>query len=470
MQNQDNSFNPSVTIVGKSVFGRFFGSAEFIKLLLTVGLPVLIQQIITTVVNMMDTIMITPLGSESIAAVGQVNQFFFFFSVIIFGVNSGASIFYAQYYGRKDYVGIRLMEAIAMRLTLIIALIFSLVSFLIPEEIVRILAPDPALVVIGSEYLIILATSFFAFALTQVFGIALRSTGQAKVGMQASLLAFVFNVGLNYILIYGKLGFPALGVRGAAIATVIARIAEMIWILKFILRKDCKLVENLSELLHIDWQMFKQYLSMATPVITTETLWSLAQLLFTLAYVRIGAEASAAMQLSGTIQNIFYILTMSLASASAVVIGNAIGAGESDSDVIMAMADRILRITVAFGVLSAILQIFFPEIFLVIFPSVEPQLRIVTANLIRIRGAFIIARFLNSSIYLGIFRAGGDVRIPMLVEMLTMWIFAVPIAFIAGLYWQLGIYWTLSLVSLEEVIKLVVLFPRYRRRKWINRV
>lgn len=458
------------SIVGCSKLGRLFGSRAFLSILLSIAIPVVVQDLITTAVGMLDTVMITPLGGDSIAAVGQVNQFFFFFQVIVFGINSGGAIFYSQYHGRGDKQGIHIVLSICLRLTIVVSLLFMAVSVFASEYILGILAPDPALISIGSEYLGILAWSFLLFGLKQVLGIALRSIGQTKPTMYASLIAFGFNAVLNYVLIFGKLGLPAMGVKGAALATCIARLVELLWIVRFVLFKDKTLRMKLSTLFQFDRPMTKQYLKISMPVITTETLWALSQLLYTMAYVRISTEAAAAIQLSGTVQSLLFVIIMSLSAASAVIVGQAIGASEDHDKVIHPMASRILRLTVLIGLVSAVIELFAPGVLMLAYSGLSPELWQMTANLLRVRGVFILVRFLNSVLILGIFRAGGDVRVPMLVEMATTWGFAVPIAFIAGLALNLGIFWTLALVTFEEVIKLAILYPRYRRKKWINLV
>lgn len=457
-------------IIGKSALGRFFGSRAFLKLLIAIAIPVIIQDLITTAVNMLDTVMITPLGAHSIAAVGQVNQYFFFFQVILFGINSGGSIFYAQYHGRGDQQGIKLVLSICLKLSVAVSVLFTAISLLAAKQILHILAPDPQLVEIGVEYLHILSFSFVIFGLRQTFGLALRGIGQTKPTMYASLLAFAVNGVLNYVLIFGKIGFPAMGVKGAAIATCVARLVELLWIMHHVYRKDPSLRLRLKELTLFDSVMFKQYLKLAMPVITTETLWSLSQLLYSMAYVRISTDASAAVQLSATIQGLLFVFIMSLSAASAVIIGQAIGADEDKETVIQKMASRILRLTAVIGIICTVLEVFFPSVLMVFYRDLTPELWQMTADLLRVRGLFIVVRFMNSVLIMGVFRAGGDVRVPMLIEMLTTWLFAVPIAFVAGLYWQLGIFWTLALVTFEEVIKLLILLPRYFRRRWIHRV
>ena len=457
-------------IVGQTALGRFFGSRAFLKFLLGIAFPIVIQDLITTAVSMLDTIMITPLGRDAIAAVGQVNQFFFFFQVVLFGINSGGSIFYSQYFGRGDKKGIHMVMAICLRLSLVVALLFTFVSIFASQSILRILAPDAALIKIGSEYLEIIALSFLIFAIKQVFGIALRSIGQAKPTMYASLLAFVINGVLNYVLIFGKLGLPAMGVKGAAVATCVARLVELLWLLGYVLWKDPTLRLRLQSVLQFDSMMSRQYIRMALPVIITESLWSLSQLFYVMAYVRISTEAAAAIQLSGTVQSLLFVFIMSLSSASAVMVGQSIGAELDKKNFIQPLAARILRLSTMIGLVSAALEIFAPGLLMVAYRDLSPELWLMTANLIRVRGLFIAVRFLNAVLILGVFRAGGDVRVPMLVELATTWLFAVPMAFIAGLYLDLGIYWTLSLVTFEEVIKLIILAPRYFRQKWINRV
>ena len=201
----------------------FLKDKIFLKAMLAIALPIALQNLITSSLNMVDTLMITTLGQTSIAAVGLANQFFFFYILIVFGINSGTSIFIAQYWGKEDIKSIRKVLGLAVSLSAVMGTVFTIIAFLFPQLIMRILIDEPAVIKIGSDYLRIVALSYIPTSVSFAYSVALRTTGKPNIPMKISAISFVTNTFFNYILIFGKFGIPAMGVKGAAWGTVIAR-------------------------------------------------------------------------------------------------------------------------------------------------------------------------------------------------------------------------------------------------------
>ena len=445
----------------------FFRDVPFLRRMMAVALPVSVQLLISTSINMADTVMISSLGKESIAAVGLVNQYVFFFMVVSFGICSAGAVFFAQYYGSRDVENVRRYLAISLQLAVSVALVFTVVSLLFPAQIMRMLIPDPAVIREGTGYLRIIALTFVFTGISQAFNTVLRSVNRANEPLKVSVAAFFTNVFFNYMFIFGKFGAPALGVLGAAIGTLIARTLE-VGLLTYLIwhGKTATFDVRPLGLTSLQRGRMKRYFGIAMPIIAAETQWSFAQLLFAVAYARIGAQASAAMQLTATIQNVFFIIVNSTASAAAVLIGHALGADEVEKA--KTEGTYFLQLTILSGLLSTVILVLLPDLLLGIYTGLEPSLYTTARALLVIRGLFITFRFLNGMLFVGIFRAGGDTKIPFFIEICTMWLFAVPMAFLGVLVLHWPIEWIFVIVSMEEFIKMFALVPRYRSGKWMR--
>lgn len=447
----------------------FYRDRPFLRRMMAVALPVSVQLLISTSINMADTVMISSLGGPSIAAVGLVNQYVFFFMVVSFGICSAGAVFFAQYYGSRDMDNVRRYLSISLQIVVAVAVLFTIVSLLFSKEIMTFLIPDPEVIRLGTGYLQIIALTFVFTAVSQALNTVLRSVNRANEPLKVSVAAFFTNVFFNYIFIFGKFGAPALGLVGAAIGTLIARaleIALLSWMVWF--SKSGGTDIRPLDLFQLHTGRMKRYFRIALPIIAAETQWSFAQLLFAVAYARIGAQAAAAMQLTATVQNVFFIIVNSTASAAAVLIGHSLGAG--DRERAKTEGSYFIQLTILSGLLSTLILTLAPDLLLSIYSGLEPGLYQTARALLIIRGLFITFRYLNGMLFVGIFRAGGDTKVPFIIEIFTMWAFAIPMAFIGVLVLKWPIEWIFVIVSMEEFIKMFALVPRYRSKKWMRNI
>ena len=447
----------------------FWQDKSFISTMLAVALPVSIQFLIGTSINMADTVMISSLGGAEIAAVGLVNQFVFFFIIASWGVCSGGAVFFSQYFGNNDMTNVRRYLSITLQLTTLISLVFTIVSILFPEGIMRILTPEEDVIALGVDYLKWISLTFVVSSISQAFNSLLRSVNRASQPLIVSIVAFFTNVFFNYMFIFGKFGAPELGVVGAALGTVIARFVEVGLLLFLVLRhKEGIEAVRPIEFTKIHKARLKDFFSIALPIIMAESIWSLGQLLFAIAYARIGKDATAAIQLTNTIQNVFFIIVNAICSAAAVLIGQSLGA--ANKEYAEKQAGYFMQITTLVGLVSAVVLLFGPDLLLKIYTDIEPHIYKTSRTLLIIRGLFIPARFLNGMLFVGIFRAGGETKIPFIFELITMWGFAIPMSFIGVLVFGWPIETIFTIVSLEELIKLIMIIPLYRKKRWLNNI
>lgn len=444
---------------------KFWKDKIFLKSMFAIALPMALQNLISTSVNMVDTLMITSLGEASLAAVGLANQVFFFYALITFGINSGSSIFISQYWGKEDFVNIRRILGIALFISTIVGIIFTIVAFFFPESLMRIFIDDVEVVKIGADYLKLVSLSYVITAISFAYNVALRSTGRPNIPMIASLISFFINTVFNYALIFGKFGFPVLGVNGAAIGTIIARIVELIFLLYTVYKTKGILAARIKDL--IDWnkEFMARYIKTVSPVIFNEGFWSLGQIMYSIAYASIGTEATAAIQLTTTIQNVFFVLIRGLANACTVMIGNRIGANNHEEAYDYAI--KFISLATMLGVILGAIMALTPDLTLKIF-NIEPELYEVTKKLLIMMGLTFFIRTYNSTVIVGVLRGGGDTNYSLYLEMGAVWLVGVPLAFVGAKLLKLPVYFVFLLISSEEIVKFALSLPRVLSKKWIK--
>jgi putative MATE family efflux protein len=440
---------------------------EFFSRLMFLALPIMLQNLLVSSVSFIDTMMIGTVGEHAIAAVGLGNQMFFLITLFFFGISSGAAIFVAQYWGAQDRDSMHKVMGIALILSVGGALLSSIVSFAIPEVIMSIFTDDPTVVVLGKEYLEVVAFSYPFTAVVMIYSISLRSTGDAKTPLNIAVVAMSMNVLLNYVLILGKWGFPRLEVRGAALATVIARGVEMVLLLGIIYKKKHPVAAPLKHLFGFNRAMVKKYLITCTPVILNEVFWSVGMTAYKIAYSRMGMQVIASVNVSESIQNLFFVVLMGITNASAIMIGNRIG--ENNINLAKRYASRLSLIGFLVGAfLGALLAVLAP---LLSRPfNLSPAVAHMTTLSLISLGVLVPIKAFNMVLVVGVLRAGGDTRFSMFAELSGVWLIGVPCAFLGALVLGMPIHHLYLFVGLEEAFKFVVGIIRIKSGKWLNRL
>jgi len=445
-----------------------FKDKIFLKSMLAIAVPIALQNLITSSVNMVDTLMITSLGKTTIAAVGLANQVFFLYILLIYGINSGSSIFIAQYWGKEDISSIRKILGLALTLSIITGALFTIAAFFFPSYIMGLLIQDKEVIEIGSRYLKVVSISYISTAISFAYSVALRTTGRPNVPMKISIITFLTNTVFNYILIFGKLGLPAMGVVGAAIGTIIARSVEFIFILYSVYYPKGILAAGLKELLTWDKEFTKRYIKTTYPVIFAEGSWSLGQVMYAVAYAKLGEEATAAYQVANTVQNIFFVLIRGVGNACTVMVGNKIGSGDEEGS--YEYAKNFMIISTLLGLVLGTIQALTPKLTLILFRGLDPSLFETTRRLLVMMGLTFAIRVYSQNAVVGVLRGGGDTTFAAIIDAGSVWFIGVPLAFIGALIFELPIYYLYALVTLEELAKVIILTPRMLSKKWIKNV
>ncbi|MEG0774706.1 MATE family efflux transporter [Clostridium sp.] len=437
----------------------------FIKTLLSLALPITLQNLISSSLNMVDTLMIGSLGEVEIAAVGLANQFFFLYSLITFGINSGCAIFIAQFWGKKDEKNIRRVLGLCISTGIITSIFFTLSALLAPELIMKFFTKDTEVIALGKDYLTHVSFSYVLTSISFAYVFASRSIGQPKIPMITSATALICNTVLNYLLIFGKFGFPELGVKGAAIATLISRILELILIVTIIYKQKGVLAAKLHEMLDLSREFIFNIFKTIYPVILNEFIWSLGMTMYSVAYARISTDAVASVQISNTVQNIFMVTAFGLANACAIMIGNEIGRKNEDNAVILGR--RFIKTSLSLGIILGI-SVFLFSGFIVSLFNVDANVIKNTTIILKLFSFIIPVKMLTALFIVGIFRSGGDTKFSLGLEMGSVWGIGVPLAFLGAIVLKLPIYMVVGMVYIEEIVKLSISLPRFKSKKWIR--
>lgn len=441
---------------------------DFYKVMLQIAIPVSLQSLITSALNTLDTMMISSLGDATIAGVGLANQVFFFFIMICFGISTGSSVMISQYWGRRDARNARRVNGLSTLISFVLGVVFTLIAIFLPTQILTMMTSDPEVIAEGALYLKAAAFSYITAGLSFALGNSLRSTGDARTPLIATMVGFVLNAFFNYVFIFGALGFPELGVVGAAIGTIIARAVELLIIFYSIKSYDGPLNASVKESLDFDKAFIQRFITVVWPVIFNETFWALGQVLYSVAYAIVGREATAAVQVTVAIQNIAFVIVRGLGSSCTIMIGNGIGRGDIED--VYEYAHRFVRIALITGVVIGSIMGLTPEISLKLFGSLSGEVHYLAVILLQVMGVVFVLKSINSVIIVGILRGGGDTRFSMLLEMCCVWLVGVPLAFIGAAFLNLPIYWVVALVSVEEVVKIIFGTRRLRSRKWVHQI
>ncbi|MGB7605319.1 MAG: MATE family efflux transporter [Lutisporaceae bacterium] len=451
------------------MFNLGFNDRKFYNKMLAISLPIMLQNLISSVINMLDTVMVGALGEAQLAAVGLANQVFFVFFLLIYGINSGCGIFIAQYWGSKDEENIRRTLGFSILIGAAVGLMFTLIALYLPRQIMQLFTIDEAVIEYGISYMRFVSFSYVMTSISIAYSFAARNIGDVKMPMIISAVSLIVNGVLNYVLIFGLFGFPRLEIEGAAIATVIARLVEAIAIVFWVyaIRKDKVLFSRLRDIKSLDVSFIRNILVTAIPVILNDVFWALGMTMYSAAYARISTTAIASMQIANTVQGIFIVVAMGLGTSCSVMVGNEIGSGDKENAILY--GNRYIKIGTFIGIVLGLILILISPVIIMMFSSTH-VVQGVAQKILLIMGIFLWVRFLNYILVIGILRSGGDTTFSMILETCSVWIVGVPLAFAGALWWHLPAYMVFTLISLEELVKAYFGMIRVKSNKWVRNV
>ena len=430
-----------------------------------IAVPVALQGLISSSLTLLDNMMISSLSESALSAVNLGVQLFNIQWMMVFGFNTGCSTFLTQLWGAKDLKNIRKVMGFAMINAMGLSVIFFCLGMFFPRQVISLYTKDPVVAELGAQYLKTASVNFLLIAVIQPLSTALRSTQQTKTPMYISFAAFLTDVVFNYLLIFGKFGFPRLEVRGAAIATVMARVLEFLLMVFVVFGRKNILRGRLSEFLGFDKAFAKRIYKNSAFTTLNETLWSGANSAMNAAYGHLSTVSYAAYSASITIMNLFLMCMFSIGDASLIMVGANIGEGRKEEA--FSTAKRLLRLAAIFGTIAGVFIAVLSRFIIRIF-SLSPEGFAIAQNIFYVNGLFCPVFLVNGVLISGILRAGGDTRFAALTEIMIMWLTSVPLAFIGAMWLKLPIATVVLLTQTEQIIKFFVLIKRFHSGKWLN--
>lgn len=459
----------------KNIRYKFIGDRNFYKMVLAIAVPIMIQNGITNFVSLLDNIMIGQIGTEQMSGVAIVNQLLFVYNLCLFGGVSGAGIFTAQYFGQKNEEGVRQTVRFKIWMVFLITLITVILLLYAGDPLIAFYLQGDgtaksaaATLRYGKEYLMIMLPGLVPFMLVQVYSSTLRECGQTILPMKAGVIAVFVNLILNYILIYGKLGAPALGVQGAAIATIISRFVECAVVLIHTHRhvQQNPFVKGLYSTLKVPAGLVAKIVTKGMPLLLNETLWAAGMAMLTQCYSIRGLNVIAALNISNTINNVFNIVFLALGDSVAIIVGQLLGAGKMkearDTDNKM-IAFSVISCTVM-AVFMLLLAQFFPLLY-----NTSSDARALATYFIMLTAVFMPQNaFLHASYFT--LRSGGRTVITFLFDSVFIWCVSVVIAFTLSRYTTLPVMAVYAFVQMGDWIKCVIGFILVKKGVWLQNI
>lgn len=439
----------------------------FKKAFLAIAVPVTLQYLLRSSLNLIDTVMVGQLGDTAIAGVGIGNQIYFVMNLFLLGITSGMGIFVAQFYGKGDEENIKKVTGLGLGMTALIALLFSVVAYFWNEHLMGFFTDDRAVIELGSSYLKIVSFSYFATGVTAVFSTVTRTTGKPNMPLIASIVGILMNSIGNYLLIFGIWQFPQLGVDGAGIATVIARLVECSIIVIAVYKYHTLASIKLKHVFKVSLEMIRRFFKQSFILIIKDATWGIGVTLYVVIYAKMGTDVVAAVNIINTVRTIAFVLMMGIAGASSVIIGQELGAGRVDNA--YDMAGQIQKVTVMVAIISGVLVMVSKSWVLSLF-NISDVVYQNADGLLMIFSLFFVFESYSMTSVMGILRSGADNKFCMYMDFVAIWIIGLPLAYISGILLHLPLMVVYVCVLSPELFKNVVLFKRIRSKRWMNNI
>ena len=445
----------------------YVNDKKFYKQVAGIAIPIALQGLITSGVNMMDTIMIGAVGETQLSAVSLANQFINVFHIFCMGIGMGASVLVARYYGMQDKVSLKKTVVIMLRLCFAMATLFCLATIFFPRQIMKIYTVEEDIIAHGISYLEYSVVSYFLLGLSLTSTIVLRNVKQVRLPLYTSIGAFFVNVGANYIFIFGKFGAPRMEAAGAALGTLIARIFEFALICGYLFFKDKEINFRIKDIFMPVGNLWNEYIRISIPVLISDGILALGNNSVAMVIGRLGESFVAANAVTTVTQQLSSVMIQGFSQAGAIVTGYTLG--EGDREKAHRQGYAFLGIGILFGAVAAgiITLISGPMIRAY---NLSPETQAIAQQLMLSISIIVLFQATNSIMTKGVLRGGGDTKILMVADNVFLWAASIPLGIIAGLVLHLPAFWIYFFLKIDQVLKAVWCVIRLQSGKWIKKI
>lgn len=443
----------------------FVKEKSFYKLILSIAVPVVLQNMITIGVNIMDTLMLGNYGEIQLSASSLANEFINIYHIMCMGMSMGAAVLTAQYYGAGNNPSLKKIVTIVLRMGLVIAAAFTVVTLLFPEELMRLYTPDEAVIEKGVLYFRISAVTYVLLGVSLILTNILRTVRQVRFPLVLSIVTFFVNVFFNWVFIYGRLGAPEMQIEGAALGTVIARLVECGSLVTYFFVFDKRIGYRIKDLFMKCGDHVRVYITYAIPVMVSDTLLALGNSAVSIIMGHIGASFVAANSIISQTVRLSTVFNQGLSSASSVITGNTLGKGERDKAYHQGVT--FLCLSILIGLAAAVIILLISPLLVESF-NITQETKDIAYQLMASVSVMMVFQTVQSVLTKGVLRGGGDTRFLMLADILFLWLASIPLGYLCGLVWHLSPFWIYAALKIDWVIKSVWCIFRLRSKKWIR--
>lgn len=443
----------------------FVKEKSFYKLILSIAVPVVLQNMITIGVNIMDTLMLGNYGEIQLSASSLANEFINIYHIMCMGMSMGAAVLTAQYYGAGNNPSLKKIVTIVLRMGLVIAAAFTVVTLLFPEELMRLYTPDEAVIEKGVLYFRISAVTYVLLGVSLILTNILRTVHQVRFPLVLSIVTFFVNVFFNWVFIYGRLGAPEMQIEGAALGTVIARLVECGSLVTYFFVFDKRIGYRIKDLFMKCGDHVRVYITYAIPVMVSDTLLALGNSAVSIIMGHIGASFVAANSIISQTVRLSTVFNQGLSSASSVITGNTLGKGERDKAYHQGVT--FLCLSILIGLAAAVIILLISPLLVESF-NITQETKDIAYQLMASVSVMMVFQTVQSVLTKGVLRGGGDTRFLMLADILFLWLASIPLGCLCGLVWHLSPFWIYAALKIDWVIKSVWCIFRLRSKKWIR--
>lgn len=432
------------------------------KEIVRLALPIALQQFMTALVGASDAIMLGKLSQDAMSAVSLATQVTFVFNLFMFAFMAGENMFVAQYYGKGDYTGISQVFSLVTKICGCIAVVFLAGTLFFPEQLMRILTNEETLIVLGSEYLRVIGISYVFSGIAQIFLAIMKNCGAVNMSTLINGVMVILNIALNAVFIFGLSGFPKMGIKGAALATVLATVVQFLWSVGYVL---CRIRAVKFSLRSCEKKLFGRFWQKTVPLLINNLAWGIGFSMYSVIMGHLGTDAVAANGIANISKNLVVCFCLGLGNAGSIIVGNRLGADRLQEA--KEVGETLTKTAIIAGIVSGLVLVALSP-FITKMVDLTPTARGYLQKMLLISSYYIAGKSVNCMTIGGIFAAGGDSKFGMLCDSVTLWCIIVPLGCICAFILKLPVMVVYFVLNLDEIIKLPVVYKHYKKYKWIK--